>query len=346
MKVTREKFFEISPKFDIVPFTQSKGWHDFNAGYNIEYWVDSDIDLNIGFWALVTQHKILGKKLIVEGICLKKNTAPKIIKNFLSDTIKESEADAFYLSDISEQDANLEIALRRSGLKRPLALGLCPMTILVDCQAPFNFHRNWRRQVKKSIDCGNVFEVITNPTESELIDFIALFEQLKDRKALGYNLSVAQLKQLIETNEYFISFILNKAGKPLCGRMTYVQNNHAYDIFAANSNEGLSSGAIYHNQQGLLEYLKENGVLDFDYGRIPPGTDEMDNIYISKSYSGGRPVIYNGEWEYVKSNLKNWIYNFYRFALHTSKRYSFMPITMATSAMYQIFSNLPGGGGE
>jgi hypothetical protein len=126
---------------------------------------------------------------------------------------------------------------------------------------------------------------------------------------------------MVATGEFFLSLVRNAEGKPLCGRMTYLRAGHAYDVYAANSDESLTTGAVYQNQQQLLEYLKAIGATDFDYGRIPPGRDTMDNIYVAKSYSGGHPVLYNGEWEYNKSNAINWFYSMYRYCLHKAKRY-------------------------
>jgi len=321
MRIDRDTFFSVLPKFDIVPFTQSRGWHDFGNYSNIEYWLDSDVNPNIGFWGIVTQHKILGKRLIIEGLCLKENVSSKTIISFFSDMISGLHTSFIEYSDISEQNAEFEIALRRSGFKRPLALNLCPMTIIVDLRSDFKFHRQWRRQVKKSLESGNSFIVLEHPSELNLKQFVELFHQLRERKALGFDINIPQLKRLTDTEDFFVTFVNDSSGNPLCGRITYLHNGHAYDIFAANSNEGLRSGAVYHNQQGLFEYLKEIGAIDFDYGRIPPGTDDMDNIYIAKSYSGGTPIIYNGQWEYAKSNKINWFYNLYRFALHNYKRY-------------------------
>lgn len=320
MKVDKNTFFRCINKFDTIPFLQSKGWLESASIDNIEYFVDSDVDPNVACWAIKTEHKIIGKKLIIESLCKKKNVAEKIIVKFLRSIIAEG-YDSVYLSDISEASPQMEIALRRSGLKRPLALGLCPMSIVVDCTQPFKFHRNWNRQVKKSRDNHNKFTVIQNPSDKEIEDFVRLFNMLKDRKKLGFSISAQQIKCLTDAGDFFLSFVYDPTGIPLCGRMTYVHNKHAYDVFAANSDRGLKEGAIYHNQEDLLVYLKDKGILDFDYGRIPPGTNEMDNIYVSKSYSGGRPIIYNGEWEFAKSNLKNWMYNFYRYAVRKSRRY-------------------------
>lgn len=321
MKVNKDIFFEIISKFEIVPFLQSKGWFESVNFQNIEFLVDSDTDPNIGCWGIVTNHRLIGKKIIIDSYCHKSSISPKQITKFFAELIDSGEYDSVYLSDIEEANANIQIALRRGGFIRPLALRLCPMSIMVDTTTDFKFHRNWRRQVTKSVDSGNRFEIHTDPSDQILEVFVNLFNELKDRKSLGFGLSVEGLRNLLSSKDFFLSLVVKPDSTPLCGRVTYLRNKHAYDVYAANSNEALSSGAVYQNQQELFEYLKSIGTLDFDYGRIPPGRDSMDNIYVAKSYSGGRPILYNGEWEYVKSNKMNWLYSLYRYCIRKAKRY-------------------------
>lgn len=321
MKVEKDSFFKLISAFDSVPFLQAKGWYDYLNCPNAEFFVDSDQDPHIGFWGIVTKHKFIGKKLLIDGFCSTTKATQKHITNFFKEIIDSAEYDIIYLSDIGEVNPELQVALRRSGFKRPLALKLCPMSLLVEINKDFSFHRNWKRQVTKSINSGNTFEIYTESNDEILQTFVNLFNELRDRKTLGFLLSASGLKALLDTKEFFLSLIRDSEGKPLCGRITYLRNNHAYDVFAANSDESLAVGAVYQNQQNLFEYLKSIGAVDFDYGRIPPGRDAMDNIYIAKSYSGGKPIVYNGEWEYTKSNIVNWVYSFYRFCIHKAKRY-------------------------
>jgi len=321
MKVDKDTFFKIIYKFDVVPFLQSKGWYESMNFQNVVFYVDSDSDPNIGCWGVITTHKVIGCKLIIDAYCHKSQISPKQITKFYSDIIDSCEYDTVYLSDIEKADANTQIALRRSGFIRPLALTLCPMSILVDTTKDFSFHRNWRRQVTKSVNSGSKFEIYTTPSDEVLEIFVNMFNELKDRKSLGFGISVQGLRAMLNTNDFFLSLVRNENGKPLCGRITYLRNNHAYDVYAANSDEALATGAVYQNQQQLFEYLKSIGTIDFDYGRIPPGRDSMDNIYIAKSYSGGEPIIYNGEWEYTKSSKINWFYSLYRFCIRKAKRY-------------------------
>ena len=113
----------------------------------------------------------------------------------------------------------------------------------------------------------------------------------------------------------------NKEGVNIAGRLEYQCEKNVYDIYAANTNVGLSNGAVYHLQEEILKYLSEHGYSEFDYGMIPPSDNHMDDIYIAKSYSGGAPIGYNGQWQYCKTLIKKYISSVYTFCIHRSQLY-------------------------
>lgn len=310
MEVTEEIFFAKQKSFDNIPFIQSYGWYQAMRKGKERFFLDNLENPKIGFWGIITKHRLIGTKLIINGISLVTGIKEKDINEFFSEIIKGC-FDFVAISDMNQYNPQFEVGVRRAGFKRPYHLDLCPMSLLVDLEQSFNFHRMWKRSVKKSKDAENKFVKLDKVGETDINDFLALFNQLKNRKSLGYSLENEQIQKLISQPEYFMSFVETNEGKRIASRITYLQNGHAYDIFAANSEESLKSGAVYHLQEGLLSYLKEVGAKDFDYGRIPPSKGPMDNIYVSKMYSGGSPIGYNGEWLYCKSEKKYFIYTAY-----------------------------------
>lgn len=92
-------------------------------------------------------------------------------------------------------------------------------------------------------------------------------------------------------------------------------------MYAANSDEAISVGAAYMIQEEIFQYFKEQGFDRFDYGRISPSNGKMDNIYIAKSYSGGRPIGYNGEWEFCNKQWRAYFYSLMAFAVQHLSRY-------------------------
>ena len=242
------------------------------------------------------------------------------LRKFLKSIVEEN-YDMITLSDVSPYDSEFELAVRRAGFVRPLGLSLSPMTMYVDLQKPFSFHRNWRRNVKKSVDSGNFFQIIEHPAQKDAVAFVNMFSEQKERKNLRYGFSVNDIISLTANSNYIMFIVYSETGEPLSGRIVYVSGCMSYDVYAANSYAGMKTGAIYHVQEGMLKYLCEKGIETFDYGRIPPRADEMDDIYLAKSYSGGRVVGYNGQWLYYKSLLKQYLFSFRSFYINKGKLY-------------------------
>ncbi len=319
MIVSRKKYFELIEKFDIVPFTQTQQWLEHQGYCDVVFFVDDEAQPLVGGWGVITLRKVLGKKLIIHGICRKEDVTANHLRLFFKSILEEG-FDIVNISDIDLYNSDFELGIRRAGFVRPIALSLCPMTIVVDLQSPFRFHRNWKRAVKKSIETGHVFEAVSNPTSADVETFISLFDSLKERKQLGFSLTTNSIERLLK-GPYKLFFMCNENGQRLCARIVYVHNGDAYDVYAANSNEGIKTGAVYHIQESILNYLKQIGCNTFDYGRISPSADYMDAIYLSKSFSGGRVVTYNGEWTWFRSKPINFIYALYLFVVKNKRIY-------------------------
>lgn len=223
------------------------------------------------------------------------------------------------ISDIEKYSTIFEIGIRQAGFIRPIGLHLCPMTLIVDLKQPFSFHRNWRRCVKKSMDCGHVFEYVEKPTIHDAKEFVNLFDQLKVRKNLGFSLKEKQILKLLQGS--FHLFFIRKGDKRIAGRIAYTHGEQVYDVYAANSNEAIHSGAAYRIQEGILQYFVRQGYSYFDYGRISPSADGMNDIYLSKSYSGGYPIAYNGEWFFCRSIFLTYMYSFFLHVIHKQRLY-------------------------
>ena len=303
MIVDKEVYLDNLKKIDLIPFLQTKEWllGLIKDDVNFVFLMDSIDAPQIMSFGRITNKRLLGRKLMIDGICLKKGAKISQIRDFFRSFMLEN-FDIIEISDISQYNSDFEIAIRQAGYKRPLGLSLCPMSLIVDLQDDFSFHRNWRRAVKKSKDFENVFCIEDNPKNSDILDFIDLFGKLKRRKGLGFDLTIEQLSLLLKGN-YKLFFIKNKEGKKIAGRISYENDNLVYDVYAANSDEAIKTGAVYHIQEEILNYYKNLGLRYFDYGRISPSADEMNNIYMSKSFSGGYPIAYNGQWCFYKHSI-------------------------------------------
>ncbi len=323
MLVSKDEYFSLLAKIDSIPFVQSRVWIETNSNgsaENVIYIVNSNKDVRISCIGLITRHRYIGTSLIIRGVCRKRDVNETELRKFFL-SILELNYDSVYIIDGEKYDSEFELAIRRAGFVRPLGLQLSPMTLFVDLQQPFSFHRNWRRNVKKSIENGNVFRVIDNPTHSDASDFVQLFKEQSERKGLGYSFSAEDILHLLKDNRYTMLMVSNKDGRNISGRIVFISGTMSYDVYAANSYEGINTGAVYQVQEGMLSYLKAQGVSCFDYGLIPPRADEMDDIYLAKSYSGGYAVGLNGEWCFYKSLFKHYLTSFLRFYVRKSKLY-------------------------
>lgn len=216
------------------------------------------------------------------------------------------------ISDISEYDPNFEVGIRRAGFVRPLGLSVCPLTMIVDFSLPFSFHRQWKRNVKKSKECGNYFYLVEKPTYEDAKDFEHIFKQMSERKSLGAYHTAEQVLALLG-DKFKLFFIENKNHERISARIEYTNGNSVYDVWAASTKEALKTGASYHIQEQIFEFFKSQGFEKFDYGRISPSADYMDNIYLAKTYSGGHPISYNGQWYFSQSPFLTFVMSFYQY---------------------------------
>lgn len=323
MLVEKKEFFKLQNKLDQVAFTQTKAWlesSDFENMYKVVYYVDKVDKPSIASWGIITSKKILGNKLILNGTSTKKDITSNEYKEFFTSLITDG-YNRIDISDIQEYSTDFEIGIRRAGFTRPITLDLCPMSLVVELDKEPKYSRMWKRNVKKSIEVGNQFVVVDNPSLEDAKTFVLLFNQLKERKGLGFSLSPEEILTLLSSSKYKLFFMEDKDHKKICSRIEYMDNQLAYDTYAANSSDGLKWGGIYHIQQSVFEYFKECGFLKFDYGRISPSADHMDNIYISKSMSGGKPISYNGQWHYSKSRYVDILLFVVSYGLKKSRIY-------------------------
>jgi hypothetical protein len=321
MQLDYQTFFQQQQRLRNIPFNQTKNWLEHSRGNNIEnvrFFVDSIDEPHIACYGYLSNRKPFGRQLNIDGISKSADINSDHIRSFFKSIIEEGYS-IIHLSDIDEYNPNFEVGIRRAGLVRPLGLHLCPMSMIVDLQKPFQFHRNWRRNVKKAMEQDCRFVVKDNPTMEDAKEFVRLFGELKERKGLRFSLTPERIMVLLKGN--YKIFFVEREGVNICGRISYINNTSIYDVYAANSNEAISVGAAYLIQENIFQYFRERGAERFDYGRIPPSAGKMDNIYIAKSYSGGHPIGYNGEWGFCDKQWKNYLYSWYMFGFRNRTMY-------------------------
>jgi hypothetical protein len=322
MIVSRQDFFKAQQRLQNIPFNQTEEWFE-KCGFledNCRFFMDDLSNPNIGCWGSVYKRKFIGEHIIIDGECYMNSITSHHMRGFYKDIIScgfsiiEMSSTQFY-------DTKYEIGVRRAGFLRPMVTRLSPLTIAISTSDIRKTHKTWNRNVRLSTNANLTFKYVENPTNEDLEIFCNIFQELRTLKNLSYTLTANSMANFFSSNRYKLFFVYNEKGKPICGRIVYVFGKDSYDVHAANSIEARDFGAAYYIIDEILKYLESIGVKTFDYGRIPPSNNEMDEIYRAKSYSGGTPTLYNGQWVFYKSKALEYLLNGYFYFLRKTSRY-------------------------
>ena len=310
------KFFDITQKFEIVPFSQLKGMYDFHAllGSNrIQFLVNDIINPTIACFGHVK--KILNKKMIqIEGECYAKINDINIenIRDFYSD-ICQLGYDFIEVCSNSEYNFDYEIALRQAGYLRPVGQFSIPNTKIIDLTQEIRFNRNWKRNIKKALDNELIFEIIDEPSLNDCEDFEKIYRQMSGRKSMSYFLSVKQIQSLCKTKDFQLFFVLH-ANIRIAGIIIYKRRAHAGGGFAATNNIALNLSASFFMYNALFDYLSQNNFKTFDMEKLVPSTKSVNSVFLFKNGVEGKHIVLNGEWSWYKKD-------FYRPLMYFVKKY-------------------------
>lgn len=324
MIVDIEKFNKAIKIIGNPPFEQTLGWINFKSQENIEYlfFTDDEINPSIACFGRLMRKKGIGKILDIAGEVLTKNISSKQIAKYYSSIISDSKCDMITCNSTGEYNCNFEIGLRRAGFTRPFGYRTCPLTIFVDLVGERKPDRMWKRNLKKAQEYNLDFEIVDAPTIDDATDFVRFFMELKEMKSLSYSLNVDKVLELTQADGYKLFFV-SKNGHRLCGRILFIdESSHkSYDVFAANSFESRKYSATHFMMENIFEYLKNIGINNFDFSRVPPSNNETDSVYLFKHSSGGYPVQYNGEWQWSKNKYLPLLFCIYNFFIRRAHNY-------------------------
>lgn len=318
-----EEFFALQSNIKRIPFTQSKGWHDYqlNNNQSFKYFVDHKKHVKIAIWGKEQKIPLSGKKiLLINGETLSKEVNEKVIKAFYSSLLNIPYA-GIEINSNNEYDIEFEIGLRRAGFVRPIGLFSCPLTIDFEFQENFVFNRNWKRNIKKAVEAELVFEEKKNITTDTAVQVVSMFRELSKLKNLSYTLEKDNTLTLLNSPDMRTFLVYDSKGKPVAARIIHDNKPFASDVYAANSLQARDCGATYFIMQRIFEQLKIEGYQKFDFGRIPPSNHASDNVYDFKNASRGKKIQYNGEWVfYTNKNIEIAMF-FYKLFKLKKQRY-------------------------
>lgn len=312
----KNSYFQILEKFEIVPYTQSRGWCEMQSLYKperVKYFVN-DMD-NPTIACFAHEKKMLGVRMIViEEEAYKDELAhtPAEIKKFY-EIINASGYKIIEVSSNSKYDFDYEIALRQAGFLRPVGLFSLPSTKIIDLTNPIGYNRDWKNNLKKAAKNGLEFEPVERVEKFHSEEFIKIYSEMSRSKSIGIPFNAELIEKLCSTGEFKLFFVLRN-GVRIASTIIFQRNESALSLYAASGSIARSTSASYFMYDELFKYLADSGVKTFDMGKLLPSKEPVNNVFLFKNGIEGKHIQLNGEWARYSNP-------FYRFSMYFVKSY-------------------------
>ena len=315
-------FFSLQSNFPQIPYTASEKYYHYlkKKGDNCIFLINNVESPSIGAIGRIKKVPILGSLLMIDGEILSDNISNHEVTDFYKEVIKLSYF-GFEINSNNQYNEEYEVGIRRAGFLRSIFNLSCPLTKLIDLTGDVKYNRNWKKNYRKAIKSKLTFEEIYNPDQEIIRTFIDLFQEMSERKMLKFRLSYEGLLEMVDGESMRFFIVRSSQGEILSCRIIYVKEMFSADIFAVNTAKGNALGSSRFIVQSILEKLKNEGIETFDFGRIPPSSNETDGIYFFKNAIGGSIIQYNGEWVFYKNHLKEYMMLFLRRTIARPPRY-------------------------
>jgi len=285
--------------FEFVPPGQTASWSEshYFRGYNILRFVSAKPGA-IAVQGILKRSLGITRFIVEDGPILGKVCNEEAFLAFVT-ALRErlGKTSIISFSSIQAHEPVHEIWLRKAGFQRPWSTALSPLTLYVDChdnsRLEQGFSANWRKSIRKAERNGLVFETAALSNACARGDLFALCFETLQIKGVAMPIDVPMLEALGRDLRWRL-FFASHAGKRVSARLVFVSGRSAFDAAAGTSAQGRKLSATHFLMASVLKHLGQSGVHWFDFGRIGPG--RYDAIDFFKHGSGGRPIVYLGEW--------------------------------------------------
>jgi lipid II:glycine glycyltransferase (peptidoglycan interpeptide bridge formation enzyme) len=98
-----------------------------------------------------------------------------------------------------------------------------------------------------------------------------------------------------------VIFTGHEENVPVASCLVLLFGRKAFYRMAATGSKGREMSASYAMVYRLLEYLQAQGIRQFDFGGIAPGSPTAEGVNYFKRGFGGEMVEHLGEWEWSNS---------------------------------------------
>lgn len=314
--VDKDTFFQLTEKFQEIPLTQSEGWYAMNSCYHPEkiiFMVNDGENPRIGCFGHVKKMGFI-KMLLIEGERYVDSDAMKTatIRSFYSGILALGYDMVEVCSD-APYNFEYETAMRQVGFLRPVGQFSLPSTKIIDLIQPIKYNQNWKRYLKKSSEYNLTFEAIDQITVKDAEDFISINRSMTERKDLSFHYDAEQIYALC-TSKDFQLFFVSFESKRIATTIIFKSKKMAKSLFAASSKEALKTLASYFMYEQMFNYLSNQGIQNFDMGKLLPSTDNVNNVFLFKNGVKGTHIQLNGEWSWYKKSI-------YRSSMYFVKKY-------------------------
>ena len=315
--INSELFFKIIENFEIVPYSQRKGYfdlHSISGKGKLHFFCDCLESPTIAFFG--HEKSFITKKMIlIEGECY--NTVNDInikkIRSLYSDFIKLQIFDFIEIVSNAKYSFEYETGLRQAGYLRPVGQFSMPITKYIDLSTKITYNKNWNTYIKKAYQNNLRFEEVSKVELSDCEDFIRVYNEMISRKSLNCPLTVNQVYVLCISNDFKLYFVSNNNIR-IAGSIIHERLTHAGLYYAATNQVALKLSASFFMYNELFNHLKNKGILTFDLEKLEPSTKPVNNIYLFKNGIDGTLTLVNGEWSWYKKN-------YYRPLMYFVKKY-------------------------
>ncbi|MDD2797790.1 MAG: GNAT family N-acetyltransferase [Bacteroidales bacterium] len=312
----KEQYFDLLKEFDYIPYTQTESWYKLYSArkpIHTRFFVDNLEQPEIAFFGY--QKRFLGFKMFfIEGESFKHLPVDgKKLKSLFED-LQSVGFDVIEMDSSLPYDPQYEIGMRRAGFLRPVGLFSSSFSSLVNTNAPNDFDRNWKQNLKKAEKVNLRYEFSETIDKDQITEFYAMYQEMLDRKRVSDSTKFVQFLELIDQPGFGFCSVKNDEDKIICAVIFYHYNGEGVDLYRVTSLEARSNGASFFIYKHLFSSLAEFGLSSYDMGRLTPSIHSKDAIFTFKSGAGGVFIIYNGEWAWYKRPL-------YRPLMYLVKRF-------------------------
>lgn len=300
-EVSKDIFYQAIACFEWIPFTQTLAYNlSVVQEESLHFFID---DMNHPLIGCVgyERRKLGLKMLCVCGECLNEisSLSYKRYSTFYQD-LRKTAFDIYELNLNTVFSNKAEIALRTAGYLRPVGLFSTELSKIVATTAALKYDKSWKHNLKKAHDANLHFEVKTSMERKDIQTFVSCHHDLQRHKGFLEELSIDGLLELSKDEHFKMGIVTDTKGDVLAGCIFYARKAASTTIYSFSTSAGRESGAAYRLREGIILYLAYQGLDSLDMGRISPGTNEKNNIFLFKDGISGEYVQYLGEWEYCQ----------------------------------------------